>query len=101
MTNNLAPKRIGIIGFLLVACAATLFSQIRINEKIVITPKLRGTNNPGDGGEGPTGGVSSGLVMPKKGMLQVYYAYANRFFSWTPDSVMLYANPSSTVAGRK
>jgi hypothetical protein len=57
-----------IIVLLIATCAATImFGQVRIKEKISITPK-RNTATTGSGDEtgGHTGGtVFSGFVMPK------------------------------------
>jgi hypothetical protein len=70
--------------------SCSVFGQVTIKEKMTILPKLLNTTTPGGGEETqPAGGVASGFIMPKSGILQIRYTYANRVYGRLPDTVML------------
>ncbi len=80
-------RLIGSLTFLFICFLfhSSVRSQVTIKEKITLTPKTRNATLMS------TTSAASGLVMPQKGLLQVYYVYASRIFSPIPDSVKLLA----------
>jgi hypothetical protein len=61
--------------------SATLVAQVAIREKITLNPKPQILKNKGSNRQLSLSDVTSGFIIPKKGMLQVVYENDDRFSS--------------------
>lgn len=80
MTHRFFPLIHRILSFsfiVFISLAATVSAQVIIREKVILRPKLQEISNKGIGVR-KTSSVTSGFVMTKKGVVEMFYGGAQR-----------------------